>query len=134
MQNRWDASSISFLSISAKHYDNVPRKTLFNILKSLGCGKRFLSALMSIYKNTINILNSEYIRATIGVKQGGPMSCLLFIIYLNVMVLMMKVLGDDSFLADLHLIVLIALLSWEVLLKFMGPILCHWRDHLDYPS
>ena len=90
----------------SKAYDNVPRKTLFTILRSLGCGKRFLSALMAIYKNTINILNSEYIRATIGVKQGGPMSCLLFIIYLNVMVLMMKVLVDDSFLVDLHLMVL----------------------------
>ena len=87
-------------------YDNVPRKTLFTILKNLGCGKRFLRALMAIYKDTINILNSEYIRATIGVKQGGPMSCILFIIYLNIMVLMMKVLGNDSFLADLHLMVL----------------------------
>ena len=49
-----------------------------------------IAALMAIYKNTINILNSEYIRATIGVKQGGPMSCILFVIYLNVMVMMMK--------------------------------------------
>ena len=96
---------IIFVDFS-KAYDNVPRKTLFTILKNLGCGKRFLCALMAIYKHTINILNSEYIRATIGVKQGGPMSCILFIIYLNVMVLMMKVLGNDSFLADLHLMVL----------------------------
>ena len=34
------------------------------------------------------------------------MSCLLFITYLNVMVLMMMVLADDSFLVDLHLMVL----------------------------
>ena len=34
------------------------------------------------------------------------MSCILFIIYLNVMVVMMKVLGNDSFLKDLHLMVL----------------------------
>ena len=34
------------------------------------------------------------------------MSCILFIIYLNVMVLMIKVLGNDSFLGDLHLMVL----------------------------
>ena len=61
---------------------------------------------MAIYKRTINVLNSEYIRATIGVKQGGPMSCILFIIYLNVMVLMIKLVRNDSFLEDLHLMVL----------------------------
>ena len=90
----------------SKAYDRVPRKTLFSILKSLGCGKRFLRAIMSIYKNTINILNSEYIRATIGVKQGGPMSCLLFVIYLNVLAIMLKRLGDDSFLLDVHALML----------------------------
>ena len=94
---------IIFVDFS-KAYDNVPRKTLFTILKKLGCGKRFLCALMAIYRSTINILNSEYIRTTIGVKQGGPMSCILFIIYL--MVLMMKILGNDSYLNDLHLMVL----------------------------
>ena len=61
---------------------------------------------MAIYKQTINVLNSEYIRATVGVKQGGPMSCVLFIIYLNVMVLMIKLVENDSFLKDLHLMVL----------------------------
>ena len=90
----------------SKAYDNVPRKTLFKILKSVGFGQRLLSTLMAIYKSTINIFNSEYIRAIIGVKQGGPMSCLLFIIYLNVMVLMVTVLADDSFLVNLHLMVL----------------------------
>ena len=96
---------ILFVDFS-KAYDNVPRKALFTIMKNLGCGKRFLCALMAIYKHTINILNSEYIRATIGVKQGGPMSCILFIIYLNVMVVMIKILGNDSFLGDQHLMIL----------------------------
>ena len=96
---------ILFVDFS-KAYDKVPRRTLFTILKNLGCGKRFLSALMAIYKHTINILNSQYIRATIGVKQGGPMSCILFIIYLNVMVVMIKLLANDAFLGDQHLMVL----------------------------
>ena len=47
---------ILFIDFS-KAYDRVPRKTLFDILKRLGCGKRFLKALIAIYKNTINILN-----------------------------------------------------------------------------
>ena len=92
---------VLFIDFS-KAYDKVPRKTLFEILKKLGCGKRFLRALISIYRNTVNILNSAYIKATIGVKQGGPMSCILFIIYLNVLAGMLKVLGNDSFLLDVH--------------------------------
>ena len=61
---------------------------------------------MSIYKNTINILNSEYVKASIGVKQGGPMSCLLFVIYLNVLAVMIKALGNDSYLNDIHALML----------------------------
>ena len=89
-----------------KAYDKVPRKTLFDILKRLGCGKRFLSALISIYRDTGNILNSEHIRASIGVKQGGPMSCILFIIYLNVLAVMIRALGNDSYLNDIHALML----------------------------
>ena len=96
---------ILFVDFS-KAYDRVPRSILFSILKGLGCGKRFLSALIAIYKSTINILNSEHIRSTVGVKQGGPMSCLLFVIYLNVLALMLKLLGNDSFLLDVHALML----------------------------
>ena len=96
---------IVFVDFS-KAYDRVPRKTLFDILKRLGCGRRFLGALISVYKKTVNILNSEYIRSTIGVKQGGPMSCLLFVIYLNVLALMLKGVGNDSFLLDVHALML----------------------------
>ena len=76
------------------------------ILKKLGCGKVILRAIVSIYKNTINILNSEYVRSTIGVKQGGPMSCVLFVIYLNVLAVMLKCIGNDSYLGDLHALML----------------------------
>ena len=96
---------VLFIDFS-KAYDKVPRRTLFNILKRLGCGKRFLCALIAIYKDTVNILNSEYVKASIGVKQGGPMSCLLFVIYLNVLAIMIRALGNDSFLNDIHALML----------------------------
>ena len=51
---------VLFIDFS-KAYDKVPRRTLFDILKRLGCGKRFLCALIAIYKDTVNILNSEYV-------------------------------------------------------------------------
>lgn len=47
----------------------------------LGCGGRFLSALMSIYRTNVNVLKPEYVRVTIGGEQGGRMSCIMFIIY-----------------------------------------------------
>ena len=96
---------IVFVDFS-KAYDRVPRKTLFEILKRLGCGKRFLCALIAIYRDTVNILNSEYIKSTVGVKQGGPMSCLLFVIYLNVLAVMLKLVGNDAFLLDVHALML----------------------------
>ena len=55
-----------------------------------------MRALIAIYKDTVNILNSEYVKAKIGVKQGGAMSCLLFIVYLNVLAVMIRALGNDS--------------------------------------
>ena len=90
----------------SKAYDKVPRRTLFEILRRVGCGKRFLRALIAIYKDTVNILNSEYVKAKIGVKQGGPMSCLLFIIYLNVLAVMIRALRNDSYLQDVHALML----------------------------
>ena len=96
---------VLFIDFS-KAYDKVPRKTLFEILKKLGCGKRFLCALIAIYRDTVNILNSQHVKASIGVKQGGPMSCILFIIYLNVLAVMIRALGNDSFLNDIHALML----------------------------
>ena len=96
---------ILFVDFS-KAYDRVPRNTMFMILKKLGSGKVMLRAIVSIYKKTINILNSEYVRSTIGVKQGGPMSCVLFVIYLNVLAVMLKCIGNDSYLGDLHALML----------------------------
>ena len=51
-------------------------------------------------------MNSEHIRSTIGVKQGGLMSCVLFMIYSNILAVMLKAFGDDSFLGDLHALML----------------------------
>ena len=85
---------ILFVDFS-KAYDRVPRKMLFEVLKKLGCGRKFLKALIAIYKSTINIQNSEVIKSMIGIKQGGPMSCILFVIYLNVMACLFKLIGND---------------------------------------
>ena len=74
----------------SKAYDLVLRSRLFDILIELGCGVTMLSALMSMYSNTTNVLGSTVITSTIGVRQGSPTSCYLFIIFVDVLILMLK--------------------------------------------
>ena len=73
-----------------KAYDLVPRNRLFQILINLGCGATMLAALMAIYQDTSCILGSTIITSTIGVRQGSPTSCYLFVIFVDVLILMFK--------------------------------------------
>ena len=73
-----------------KAYDLVPRNRLFEILINLGCGVTMLGALMAIYRDTSSILGSKIISSTIGVRQGSPTSCYLFVIFVDVLILMFK--------------------------------------------
>ena len=66
----------------SKAYDRVPRQKLIEVLKSRGCGRIMLKAIQSMYSCTKNVLKTAVIDATIGVRQGAPSSCLLFIIYI----------------------------------------------------
>ena len=43
-----------------------------------------------MYSNTTNILGSTIITSTIGVRQGSPTSCYLFIIFVDVLILLLK--------------------------------------------
>ena len=74
----------------SKAYDLVPRNRLFDILIDLGCGVTMLSALIAMYSNTTNILGSTVITSTIGVRQGSPTSCYLFVIFVDVLILLLK--------------------------------------------
>ena len=91
----------------SKAYDRVSRQKLIEVLKSLGCGKVMLSAIQSMYKCTKNILKTAVIDSTIGVRQGAPSSCLLFVIYINEMIKMLKnAIANDGFLGCLHALLL----------------------------
>ena len=97
---------IAFIDFT-KAYDKVPRKMLFLILKKLGCGVVMLAALISMYKITHSILGIAVISAVIGVRQGSPTSCFLFILYVNVLIRNIKLKsGPDSFLEWLHVLML----------------------------
>ena len=97
---------VAFIDFS-KAYDRVPRGKLFNVLKSLGCGVTMILALMSMYSVTTSILGSTTITASIGVRQGTPTSCFLFVMFVDMLIRKMKQqCGDDGFLKWLHVLML----------------------------
>ena len=66
-----------------------------------------LSALIAMYRCTQSIIGSAVLIATIGVRQGSPTSCLLFILFVNELIRMIKENCDvDGFLGWLHILVL----------------------------
>ena len=78
-----------------------------NLLKRLGCGKVMLSALIAMYSVTKFILGATLIVAALGVKQGSPTSCFLFILYVDELIKKIKKTHvSDGFLGWLQLLML----------------------------
>ena len=97
---------ILFIDYS-KAYDKVSRRKLIEVLRSRGCGKIMLKAIQAMYTCTKNVLKSAVIHATIGVRQGAPSSCLLFVLYIDEMIKMIKnAIEADGFLGGLHALLL----------------------------
>ena len=65
-----------------------------------------LEILKSIYRNTKFIFKMVVIQANMGVKQGSSASSLLFIIYVDKMIKMVKAFESDGFLGALHILML----------------------------
>ncbi len=85
----------------------VPRNKLFIIFKRLGCGLVMLAALVAMYSVTESVISGAIITATLGVRQGSPTSCLLFIIFMNELIKLVKERRlPDGFLGWLHTLVL----------------------------
>ena len=87
-------------------YDCVPRHKLFSVLKRMGCGMTMLVALMVVYRCTNSVIGTFLFAATVGVRQGSPTSCILFVLYVNDMIQMIKQNCNlDGFLAWMHILV-----------------------------
>jgi exonuclease III len=89
-----------------KAYDKVERAKLFELLKTAGCGRVMLEVLKAIYKNTKFLFKMVVILANMGVKQGSSASSLLFIVYVDKMIKMVKAFENDGFLGALHILML----------------------------
>ena len=104
-KKRWTLF-ITFVDFS-QAYDKVPRTMLFTVLKRLGCGLTMIVALIAMYQVTDSVIGSAVVSAAIGVRQGSPTSCLLFIIFVNDLIYIFKEnSGLDGFLTWLHVLVL----------------------------
>ena len=88
-------------------YDCVPRQKLFSVLKRMGCGVTMLLALVAVYRCTNSVIGTSLFAATVGVRQGSPTSCILFILYVNDLIRMIKQNCPlDGFLAWMHIMVM----------------------------
>ena len=97
---------ITFVDFS-KAYDVVPRHMMFELLRKLGCGAAMLAMIVAMYSVTKNILGTAIVTTLIGVRQGSPTSCLLFIIYVNELIKLIKeTCQPEGFLSWLHLLML----------------------------
>ena len=77
------------------------------MLKRLGCGAVMLAALIAMYHATHYVIGTAIITATVGVRQGSPTSCILFVLFVNDLIKLIKDnCGLDGFLSWLHVLVL----------------------------
>ena len=97
---------VAFVDFS-KAYDRVPRNRLIHTLRQLGCGFMMLFAIATMYMVTKSVLGTTVITAMMGVRQGSPTSCFLFIVFVNTLIKMLKDrCPHDGFLKFLHVLML----------------------------
>ncbi len=95
---------VAFVDFS-KAYDVLRRDKLFTVLKRLGCGMIMLAAICAMYQITESILGCVVITSTVGVRQGLSTSCLLFIIYVDDLIKMMREkCTRETFIDWLHIL------------------------------
>ena len=73
----------------------------------MGCGATMLLALAAMYKYKNSVIGTALIATNVGVRQGSPTSCVLFVIYVNTMIQMIKQgCPPKGFLSWLHVLVM----------------------------
>ncbi len=97
---------VVFIDFS-KAYDRIPRDKLMARLSYLGCGFVMLAALASMYKVSYSVLGVAIVTAVLGIRQGSPTSGLLFTVYVDGLITMLKDrCGVDGFLRWLHVLMM----------------------------
>lgn len=81
------------------------RHTLFREPKRLGCGVVTLAAIISMYRVTESIVGCVVVTSTVRVRQDLSTSCLLFVIYIDELIKIMKTRCErETFIDWLHIL------------------------------
>lgn len=92
----------------SKAYNLILRHKFFDVLKRLGCGAIMLAAIAAMYHITENVIGSDIISASVGVRQGLSTSCFLFIVFVDMLRRRMKdSCPREIFLEWLHILMLV---------------------------
>lgn len=78
---------IAFIDLE-KAFDRVPREKMWNTLRECNISEQLLKAIKSVYRRTANYIRtgnqtSDEFMTTQGLRQGGALSPLLFILFLD---------------------------------------------------
>ena len=93
-----------------KAYDSVWRDTLLNMIHKIGIKGQFLQILKSIYSTKTNSLiyhkffSPKFI-INVGVKQGDPLTTILFNLYINDLPNIFE--GEDNYPISIIIIMII---------------------------
>lgn len=91
----------------SKSYGMVPFEMIMREFRRLGCGAMMLGAIAAMYRVIQSVLGTAAFATTMGVRQGSPTSCLLFILSVNYLIKLVKEhCEDDGFLPWLHFLAL----------------------------
>ena len=67
----------------SKAYDKIPRCSIMELLKEMGSGFVMLKALAALYRTSRICLRNVIVTFVDGVRQGSPISCFIFVLYVN---------------------------------------------------
>lgn len=95
---------VMFIDFSTA-YDRMNRTKLLNLMLEFGCSTLMLRAIFSMYLSTSVTIGIIVIIINQGVRQGSPSSGLLFVIYMEKLIRMLKLHENDGFLSWLHCLV-----------------------------
>ncbi len=102
-RTRWPGKKLYTCFVDfRKTFDTVPREKLWRVLEGIGVGRRFLACLRSMYSQDQACVShlteslSSTFPCTIDVKQGCPLSPLLFGLYINALDLRIAALASDD--------------------------------------
>ena len=93
--NRDDDTAAFIFLDQEKAFDRVNHKFLFKTMKTFGIGDTFINWVKNIYSNATSILNvnghfSEKIPLQRGVRQGCPLSALLYVLVIEVLAIQLR--------------------------------------------